>query len=137
MPNQCLDCSKTPATVGGRSACRAGIQSPIDLQRKITNTSTCFDDHRMNYIRGNCRFNKMDFQILPHVLRAYQPQSCDVEPTIDYSQGYNVPWRLEFTDISVPSQHKQDGRRYDAEVMLHHTYGVNGLDRLVRFPPIP
>jgi hypothetical protein len=90
----------------------------------------------MNFVRGNCRFSKMDFQILPHVLRVYQPPECDVEPTIDFSKGYPVPWRLEFTDISVPSQHTQDGRRYDAEVNLHHTYGVNGFDRLVRFPPL-
>jgi hypothetical protein len=88
----------------------------------------------MNYIRGNCRFSKMDFQILPHVLRVYQPPDCDITSTIDFSRGYPVPWQLEFTDLSVPSQHLQDGRRYDAEIMLHHTYGRNGLDRLVRFP---
>jgi len=77
----------------------------------------------------------MDFQILPHVLRAYQPrQKCsgDFQPGIDFSRGFPHPWLLSFTDISIPSQHVIDGKRYDAEVVLSHTYSIENGDRLVR-----
>ena len=45
--------------------------------------------------------------------------------------GFPDPWLLSFTDISVPSQHTLDGKRYDAEVVLSHVYSVNTDDRQV------
>jgi hypothetical protein len=136
MMNQCVDCSTTRSTDDKEHSkkCRKGIQSPIDLPRNITASQPCRDRHRMNYVKGSCRFDTLDFEVLPHVLRVYQPRrnDCNVAPNIDFSLGYPVPWLLEFTDISVPSQHTQDGHRYDAEVILSHTYSTsNASDRFI------
>ena len=43
------------------------------------------------------------------------------------------PWLLAFTDITVPSLHRQDGRQYDGEVILSHVYSQNKSDKRVRF----
>lgn len=89
----------------------------------------------MRYWAGECDFKDMQFQILPHVLRAYQPEekcSGTSQPQIDYSKGFPGPWILSFTDISVPSQHTIDGVSYDAEIVLSHIYGADQIDRLVR-----
>ena len=124
----CRDCS-----VNDKGWCKRHKQSPIQLQ---TNTTTarreCNDRHRMNYVQGNCRLGGFRYEILPHVLRAYQPEHCGVAPNIDFSMGFPRPWLLEFTDISVPSQHVMNGKRYDAEVVLSHTYSARKPDRLVR-----
>jgi hypothetical protein len=79
----------------------------------------------MNFVKGDCELGEMDFQILPHALRAYLPESCGIAPNIDFSRGFPNPWLLEYTDISVPAQHMQDGKKYDAEVILSHSYSVN------------
>jgi hypothetical protein len=65
------------------------------------------------------------------VLRAYQPHGCGSWPNIDFSRGFPDPWHLAFTDISVPSQHVQDGKRYDAEVVLSHVYSKDKDNKLV------
>jgi hypothetical protein len=39
---------------------------------------------------------------------------------IGFSQGFPDQWHLTYTDIKVPSEHMQDGKRYDAEVVLSH-----------------
>lgn len=130
--NMCMDCSPS----GGRTEkkCRSHEQSPIHLVHNAT-TRECIDRHLMRIYVGECKLDNMNFQILPHVLRVYQPQEpCPGRrnPSIDFSQGYPNPWMLSFTDISVPSQHKIDGRQYDAEVVLSHTYSVpQNTDRLV------
>jgi hypothetical protein len=87
----------------------------------------------MNYYAGECKLNKMDFQVLPRALRVYQPDNCGdgQQPGIDFSWGFPDPWHLTFTDISVPSQHMMDGKLYDAEVILSHVYSVDQDDRLV------
>jgi hypothetical protein len=75
----------------------------------------------------------MKFQILPHVLRAYQPNKCPGrQPNIDFSMGFPYPWLLKFTDITIPSHHTQDGKRYDAEVVLTHVYSRNNPKKMVR-----
>ena len=114
--------------------CSDHEQSPIHLKRAFTSTRECQDLHRMRIWKGECRLAKLDFQILPHVLRAYQPErDCpgDYQPQIDFSRGYPFPWRLSFTDVSVPSHHMIDGKHYDAEVVLSHTYSVNNDEKLV------
>jgi hypothetical protein len=84
-------------------------------------------------LEGNSRFGGFRFEILPHVLRAYQPSHCGATPNIEFSMGFPRPWLLEITDISVPSQHLINGKRYDAEVVLSHTYeNLELADRLVR-----
>jgi hypothetical protein len=115
--------------------CHDHKQSPIDLSKNVTKTAECIDRHRMRYWAGECDFNEMRFEILPHVLRAYQPESnCpgSFQPQIDFSRGFPVQWLLAFTDISVPSQHTIEGISYDAEIVLSHTYDMNATDRLVR-----
>jgi hypothetical protein len=43
-------------------------------------------------------------------------------PELDYSKGFPNFWQLSHTEISVPSQHTQEGKRYDVEVSLAHAY---------------
>lgn len=89
----------------------------------------------MHHGPGQCSLTNFDFQILPHVLRAYLPNKCPGEwPWIDFSMGFPDPWQLRFTDISIPSQHVQDGVRYDAEVVLSHVYSKNNPKKLVSPP---
>lgn len=45
-------------------------------------------------------------------------------PQIDYSKGFPDWWHLDRTDIKVPSEHTQHGKRYAAEVVLSHFYEV-------------
>jgi hypothetical protein len=130
--NTCRDCSQS--TTGG---CFKHAQSPIDLPiNKTLQTSTCVDRHKMRYWAGECRFSDMKFEILPHVLRAHQPDlrcAGSVQPQLDYSKGFPAPWQLAFMDISVPSRHTIDGTVFDAEIVLSHFYGVvEDQDHLVR-----
>ena len=39
---------------------------------------------------------------------------------IDFSKGFSQWWYLSHTDVKTPSEHTQDGKRYDAEIQLHH-----------------
>lgn len=43
---------------------------------------------------------------------------------IDFSKGFSHWWYLSHTDIHTPSEHTQEGTRYDAEIQLHHFYSV-------------
>jgi hypothetical protein len=150
--NACKDCTSLE-----NPECRRNKQSPINLDRNVTAIRECKDRHRMNFETGSCEVHKMDFQILPHgkksisligtccdwiltqplsfyapvVLRAYQPESCGAQPNIDFSRGFPDPWYLSFTDISVPSQHVQGGKRYAAEVVLSHVYSKDKSDKYV------
>lgn len=45
---------------------------------------------------------------------------------IDFSKGFSHWWFLSHTDIHLPSEHTQEGVRYDGEIQLHHFYSVNG-----------
>lgn len=87
----------------------------------------------MTIVRGTCPFEEYRFEILPHVLRVYHKgeDTCGVDPNIDFSMGFPNPWMLSFTDVSVPSQHTQNGRRYDAELVLSHVYSRDVEDRLI------
>jgi hypothetical protein len=91
----------------------------------------------MHAQRGNCAFQDMRFTIERHVLRAQHPMfangsiSCLKPSNIDFSMGFPDPWRLVHTDIKVPSEHMQDGERYDAEVVLSHVYSKNKMDKYV------
>ncbi|GKY92772.1 hypothetical protein MPSEU_000247000 [Mayamaea pseudoterrestris] len=124
--NMCIDCSKGSTA----KACAQNKQSPIALYKNITAARLCLDRHRINFIPGNTKLGQVDFQILPHVLRAYQP-NCTVWPSADYSWGFPNPWLLRYTDVTVPSQHTIDGKRYSAEIILSHTYSQNYLDTLI------
>lgn len=48
---------------------------------------------------------------------------------LDMSGGYSQWWRLNHLEIHTPSEHTQEGRRYDAEVHLGHFYSApQGID---------
>jgi hypothetical protein len=155
--NTCKDCSSRR-----RGVCKDHKQSPIPLNRNVTATRECIDRHLMKvrsagtcwsyaadstapslimsfslvllqYGTGQCHVDDMKFQILPHVLRTYQPNRCPgQQPNIDFSMGFPYPWLLKFTDITIPSHHMQDGKRYDAEVVLTHAYSKNNPKKMVR-----
>lgn len=46
-------------------------------------------------------------------------------PKLDYSKGFPDWWYLSRTDITVPSEHVQHGKRYAAEVKLSHFYEID------------
>lgn len=39
--------------------------------------------------------------------------------------GFSDWWYLSHTDIHVPSEHTQEGKRYDAEIQMYHFYSVD------------
>lgn len=43
---------------------------------------------------------------------------------IDYSKGFSHWWHLSHIDIHTPSEHTQDGKRYDGEIQLQHFYSI-------------
>lgn len=45
---------------------------------------------------------------------------------IDFSKGFSDWWFLSHIDLKVPSEHYQEGKRYDAEVQLAHFYSIDG-----------
>lgn len=85
----------------------------------------------MNIVKGDCAFPELEFEILPHVLRVKQPETCAQNAEIDFSRGFPIPWVLSFTDLSTPSQHVIDGERFDAELVLSHTYKRDIEERYV------
>lgn len=44
---------------------------------------------------------------------------------IDFSKGFNKWWFLSHMDMKIPSEHTQEGKRYSAEVQLHHFYSAS------------
>lgn len=43
-------------------------------------------------------------------------------PRIDFSKGFPDWWFLSHTDVKIPSEHTQEGKRYSAEVQMYHFY---------------
>jgi len=133
--NSCLDCHNKKT-----GQCNVHKQSPLHLLRNITDSRRCNDRHKMAFKTGDCaRFLDMQFTLDRHALRAFQPlfangtSMCQSPSNIDFSMGFPDPWHLTFTDVKVPSEHMQDGKRYDAEVVLSHEYSEKkNVDRYVR-----
>jgi hypothetical protein len=91
----------------------------------------------MRYWASECDFADMKFEVMAHTLRVYRPRrKCPgrFQPQLDFSRGFPAPWRYAFTDISIPSQHTMEGRRFDAEVIMSHAYGERDKEKLVRGP---
>lgn len=44
---------------------------------------------------------------------------------IDFSFGFSNWWYLSHTDFHMPSEHTQNGKRYDAELQMYHFYSVD------------
>eukprot|EP00532_Pseudo-nitzschia_australis_P005419 CAMPEP_0168185640 /NCGR_PEP_ID=MMETSP0139_2-20121125/13962_1 /TAXON_ID=44445 /ORGANISM="Pseudo-nitzschia australis, Strain 10249 10 AB" /LENGTH=575 /DNA_ID=CAMNT_0008107505 /DNA_START=218 /DNA_END=1942 /DNA_ORIENTATION=- len=113
----------------------------------------CIDIHWMKYEDSFCSMEELieadAFSIERHALRISQPIAVydnlyeDLDGLldgvrllcrrvgngsrfgrIDFSKGFSQWWHLSHTDIHTPSEHTQDGVRYDAEIQLHHFYSV-------------
>lgn len=113
----------------------------------------CIDLHWMKYEDSYCTMDHLEdadaFTIERHALRISQPISvydnfgqdqdgvkdgvkleCRIEGKgsrfgkIDYSKGFSQWWHLSHIDIHTPSEHTQDGVRYDGEIQLQHFYSV-------------
>jgi len=113
----------------------------------------CIDAHWMKYEDSYCSMDQLvdadAFTIERHALRISQPievyddflldldgvpdgvrLNCVREGRgsrfgrIDFSKGFSQWWYLSHTDIKTPSEHTQEGVRYDAEIQLHHFYSV-------------
>jgi len=77
-----------------------------------------------------------NFRIRRHALQILQPVDENGElqcvrrdgrnafPRLDYSKGFPNWWHLSHTEITVPSEHFQEGKQYDAEVHLAHFYEI-------------
>eukprot|EP00545_Synedropsis_sp_CCMP1620_P000285 CAMPEP_0119029340 /NCGR_PEP_ID=MMETSP1176-20130426/40466_1 /TAXON_ID=265551 /ORGANISM="Synedropsis recta cf, Strain CCMP1620" /LENGTH=928 /DNA_ID=CAMNT_0006985675 /DNA_START=82 /DNA_END=2868 /DNA_ORIENTATION=- len=144
------NCKSCPA---GGPSCGQHRQSPIDLMRdrglfNHENEKECPDWHWMKYQDGACTWDDLvdnddsihrnNFLIQRHALQILQPVDnngnleCFDEalggaryPRLDYSKGFPDWWHLAHTEVSVPSEHTQEGKRYDAEVTLAHFYEVD------------
>jgi hypothetical protein len=104
----------------------------------------CIDVHWMQYHDSSCTFDMLDdmdaFTIERHGLRISQPFeqlddgtyriACRVSGVggrtgkIDFSRFTSEWWNLAHTEIHVPSEHTQNGKRYDAEIEMAHFYAV-------------
>jgi len=137
MGNNCEWCVD-----GGPKNCGVHRQSPINLKRDRgiengPNEKLCYDWHWMQYKDDTCSWNDMkdQFSIERHALRIEIPtrSNGDIDcvengerlyPKLDYSKGFPDWWWLERTELTVPSQHRQQGKHYDAEVTLAHFYEI-------------
>jgi hypothetical protein len=125
---------------GGPETCGLHRQSPINLWRNRgvrgdPMEKECIDWHYIKYERGTCDWTDFQeqFEIMRHALRFSVPLLSNGEvdcekngqrayPRCDYSKGFPNWWWLDHVDIQVPSSHVQEGKRYDAEVILAHFY---------------
>lgn len=100
----------------------------------------------MKYNDGTCTWDHLRradaFTIERHSLRVAQPMeyangryrlNCLVQgrgrlfARIDFSKGFLRWWFLNHMEIKLPSEHTQNGKRYDAEVQLAHFYSVDAV----------
>jgi hypothetical protein len=135
---------------GQGEVCGLHRQSPINLlrDRGVENGphyKECPDWHWMSYRDDSCSWDDMkdQFTIERHALQIHTPQMSngDIDcftdnkrryPRLDYSKGFPDYWWLQRTDITMPSQHLQEGVRYAAEVTLAHFYEKDHVKNQVR-----
>jgi hypothetical protein len=110
------------------------------------NYKDCIDWHWMQYRDGACEWAQYSqhFEIARDGLKIHRPitSNGDVDcldefgerrfPRLDYSKGFPDWWFLDHTSINVPSQHTQEGKRYDAELNLAHFYQIEHEKNQVR-----
>ena len=101
----------------------------------------------MAYLPGGCKWKEIidnekamlrnGFIIDRHALQIMQPVDANGTlqclkrkfPRIDFAFGYPEWWLLYQTEVKTPSEHAQDGKRYDAEIQLDHVYEVDRNQR--------
>lgn len=147
--NKCRWCVE-----GGPENCGLHRQSPIDLHRDRAipghrNEKECPDWHYMMYRDDTCDWSDMvdQFEIARHALKINIPiqSNGDIDcvresdgfrqfPRLDYSKGFPDWWWLDHIEITVPSSHTQEGKRYAAEVILAHFYQIEHEKNQVSIP---
>jgi hypothetical protein len=149
------NCRYCPVAADGSENCGLQRQSPIDLKRDRgvignDNEKDCPDWHWMAYRPDSCSWEDMatkdTFQIERHALQVHIPTlpNGDIDctrksdgarrwPRLDYSKGFPDWWWMSRMDVTVPSQHHQEGKQYAAEVTLAHFYEVAHPKNQVRF----
>lgn len=94
---------------------------------------TCTWDHIINNPNtpdpNNFRIRRHALQILQPIdengeLQCVRRDGQNSFPRLDYSKGFPNWWHLSHTEITVPSEHFQEGKQYDAEVHLSHFYEI-------------
>lgn len=99
----------------------------------------------MQYRDSSCSYDTLreqrSFKIDRHALRIVQPTKlkengrftvdCPSENgrywgRIDFSRGFSAWWFLSHIDVHVPSEHTQEGKRYDGEIQMYHFYSKTG-----------
>ena len=104
----------------------------------------------MNFEDGTCQWDDMkdSFEISKHALQIHTPmrQNGDIDcanaegerkyPRLDYSKGFPDWWHLDRTDVKVPSEHTQHGKRYAAEISLAHFYEIGHYKNQVGYVTI-
>jgi len=98
----------------------------------------------MAYHDSSCTFEELRrhdaFMVDRHALRIIQPIGQNLNGTyrnecqndgrrwgrIDFSRGFSSWWHLSHVDFHVPSEHTQEGKRYDAELHMYHFYSKTG-----------
>lgn len=128
--------------------CGLHHQSPINLERKVAiagqpTSNECIDKHWMAYHDSTCDFDILQeakaFTIERYALKIGQPVEDMGGDTyrlachnggrrwgrIDFSKGFSQWWHLSHIDFHVPSEHTQQGQRYDGEIHLYHFYSVS------------
>jgi Eukaryotic-type carbonic anhydrase len=142
--NSCLWCPD--------DRCGTHHESPINLQRaralpENEEYNKCIDVHWMQYHDSTCSFETLkatnSIRIDRHALRVIQPMRISEDTgeyevdcrivgegrrfgRIDFSKGFSAWWYLSHIDFHVPSEHTQEGKRYDAELQMYHFYSKTG-----------
>ncbi|KAG7372545.1 Eukaryotic-type carbonic anhydrase [Nitzschia inconspicua] len=152
--NACLHCPEGTFQCGRHHQSPINLKREYGLELGThPNANECIDLHWMKYEDSFCTFDQLEdaeaFTIERHALRISQPietydnieDDTDGVPDgvrlmcripgrgsrfgrIDFSKGFSDWWHLSHTDIRVPSEHTQEGRRYDAEIQLAHFYSI-------------
>jgi len=114
-------------TGGTSNKCEKGDkQSPIVLDPN----SSCRDDHQTHTQRGNKNFDEIEFEVLPHALRALMPKnsgSGNRAPRADFSNLSGlIP--ATYMDVKIPSEHQiigEDGlpKAFPGEIQIAHDWG--------------
>lgn len=100
----------------------------------------CEDLHWMEFHDGSCSFDNLvqkdTFSIERHALRSGQPITRNAQgeyvldcpggrwAQLDYARGFPQWWLLSHWDLKLPSEHVQNGKRYDGEIQLHQFYQI-------------
>jgi hypothetical protein len=152
--NACLHCPEGTSECGRHHQSPINLKREYGLEPGThPNANECIDLHWMKYEDSFCTLDQLEdaeaFTIERHALRISQPietfdnieddndglvdgvrLKCRISGRgsrfgrIDFSKGFSEWWYLSHIDVRVPSEHTQEGVRYDAEIQLAHFYSI-------------